>query len=451
MKSEGAPGWLSWMAAPLNTLPARHRWALASGLTAITAAVAGLGQRGLGSPFGQPDASFYLAMARGHAGAVGQPFASRPLAPLLARTIAAAGHVAPETGFLVLGWASLLFVLWTVFTLATRTAAPRWFPLAMAAVPFWPQLLHGLALPDLPYAALLACLLWCLATERPTLAAFTMFPLMVARESTMLVLLCLLAVGWRRLRVGGCVLAVLAAGAGSILVKHLTAGAAGNVEHLPAAVYLAAKLPWNLLRTLGIDPWSNLYPYLCAVPLRQYAVHLGPLHSVGVCGFSVLWPSFAAAALLTTFGVLPVLCLRLSHRGVLARAGLLERFCLLYGGVSFVLAPVLGTGQARLFGYAWPLWLVAVPALFRAVQAGEAAQPHAGYGAQSNAGDASQRRGAARLVAVLSFLLLHIAFWQLASLFPSPRVLLAEVGLHLAAAILLWSPVGRGLRLSQTG
>jgi len=42
----------------------------------------------------------------------------------------------------------------------------------------------------------------------------------------------------------------------------------------------------------------------------------------------------------------------------------LLRFALLYGGVSFVLAPLLGAGFVHLMQYAWPLFLVALPGLF---------------------------------------------------------------------------------------
>lgn len=40
------------------------------------------------------------------------------------------------------------------------------------------------------------------------------------------------------------------------------------------------------------------------------------------------------------------------------------RFTILYGGISLLLAPVLGTWFGRLLGYAWPLFFVALPMLF---------------------------------------------------------------------------------------
>ena len=42
---------------------------------------------------------------------------------------------------------------------------------------------------------------------------------------------------------------------------------------------------------------------------------------------------------------------------------LLLPFALLYGSLSFLLAPVLGELFARLFAYSWPLFLVALPIL----------------------------------------------------------------------------------------
>ena len=434
MELEGerrAPGWLG---APLHSLSPRGKWALASGMTVLTAVWSGFAQRWFEPPFAQSDTSFYIALAKGNLAALQQPFASRPLAPLLVRGIVALTHLSFEAGFTVLGWVSLLVTMGTVYALLMRTAAPRWMVAMVATVPFWPQLLHALPMPDLPYAALLCGLLWCLAAKRPLTAALLFFPLTLARESTSLVLVCLLAAGWRQLRPRGCVVAVLAALAGAATVRHLTAGAAGNVEHLPPMLYMMGKLPWNLLRTLGVDPWSNLYPYLCATPVWQRAVHLGPLEALGVCRTSRLAPSESMSALLTTFGVLPVLLLALvwrgewrgewreRWRGVWGRAGVLTRFCLLYGLASLALAPMLGTAYPRLFGYPWPLWLVGLPALFPVRAAGEGAVPR-------------QARDGVFLGVLLG---LQVALGWLAFPFPYPWVLALEAGLQGASAAALW-------------
>ncbi len=361
----GVRGVVDWLEAPLNTSSRRLGAALAMACTLLTASWSAWVQPSMGPSFGVSDVQYYLSMARGRMAEVIQPFASRPLAPLVVRGLAAALHLRAEQGFLLLGWIAFLFTLGVVFSLVVRSAAPRWMLPMMVAVPFWPELLHAFPLPDLPYAALLCCLLLLLLSRRYTAAALMLFPLMLARESTLLVLVCLMAVGWRELGAWRTALAVAATGAGSVVVRHLSAGAAGNVEHLPAMIYMAAKVPWNLLRTLGIAPWSNLYPFLCASPQWAYTVHLGALQSVGVCGLSGISPFYAVLGLFTIFGVLPgVVVACVWKRRVWWEVSIMQRFCLLYGAVSFLLAPALGTAYERLFGYGWPLFLVALPRLF---------------------------------------------------------------------------------------
>ncbi len=433
--------WSLWIFAPLNSLPTRLRWMIVLGITALTAVACGLLQRTMESPFGVPDSSFYLNMARGRMAEVPQPFASRPLAPLLAHRVSAAAHSSLETGFVVLGWISLVFTLLVVFGLVMRTAAPRWMLLAVAAVPFWPQLLHGVALPDLPYTALLCCFLLCLEADLPYGAASLLFPLIVTRESTLLTLLCLLLVGWRRLRWTGCLLAVASAAAGSLLVRHLSAGAEGNTEHLSGVFYMAAKLPWNLLRVFGVRPWSNLYPFLCSTPQWRYALSLGTLHSVGYCSFSPIAPLQAVAALTTTFGLLPPLFVLLwRHRDRTRSLGLLQRFCLLYGAGSFVLAPLLGTWYTRLLGYGWPLLLVALPLLYRV-------QPRAAVDREVQ--DQGANRGVLAWLALPGFLLIHLALAAAVFVAPSVRMVVCEGVLECVGIALLCTPARRFLLGSQ--
>ena len=438
---------MDWTLSPLNTLPSRLRWGLVAMLTTLTALASAIVQRMLEAPFARPDSGFYLLMARGRMAEVPQPFASRPLAPLLVRGFAAVTHLSLAAGFVLLGWSSLLCTLAVVFLLATRTAAPRWVLVAIAAVPFWPQLLDGLALPDLPYAALLSCLLLCLAAKRYSAAALMMFPLMLARESTSLTLVCLLLVGWRQLRWSGCLLAVAGMAAGSLLVARLSAASGGNPEHLPGFVYMVAKVPWNLLRTLGVVPWSNLYPFLCAPPKRQYALRLGPLHSLGVCGFSANSPILAGIALLTTFGMLPVILLPLwLRRREIGAGDVLQRFCLLYGAASFVLAPMIGTWYSRLCGYGWPLFLVALPALFAGVPVVGGSPGRPGAPRQTRS-----RAGVAALATVGALLLLHAALGWFALQLPWPRLLDGAVLLQGAAVALFWVRFGNPSQSRENG
>lgn len=318
------------------------------------------------SVFVVSDARFYLGIATGDYSQVMQPFASRQLGALIVAALEHIPHWTVERGFLVEGGVSLVFMLVAIYYLVLRTTAPRWILLAVALVPFWTYLLQDLVLPDLWYSALLAAMLLMLAGEHMLEAALMMFPLMLSRESTSLTLVCFLMAAWGWLRWRDRIVAVVSTIAGAVIVSHLAARAQPNQEHLPLSMYMLAKVPWNFMHNvLGIVPWSNVNPEYCTVPIWTMPVHFAPVQAIGVCGFSLVSWIEMTQAILTNFGLLPMLvaCLWWRRRRF-AMQNVLLRFTLLYGSVSLLLAPMLGTWFVRLIGYGWPIFFVALPLLF---------------------------------------------------------------------------------------
>jgi hypothetical protein len=318
------------------------------------------------SVFVAGDARFYLGIATGDYSQVMQPFASRQLGALVVTGLMHMLHSTVENGFLLEGTASIVVVLVVTYYLALKTLAPRWLFFAIAFVPFWSFLLHDLVLPDLWYSALLVMMLWMLDGEYLLAAALMMFPLMLSRESTSLTLACFLVATWKRSGWTEKAVAVLATFAGSLVVKHLAARALPNTEQLPRSIYMLAKVPWNFMNNvLGLAPWSNVNTQFCAVPQWSWPLHLGKVHAIGVCGFSVTGWVFASEAALSDFGLLPLLLGFIWWRTrKISKPGVLIRFSLVYGSASLMLAPVLGTWFTRLIGYAWPMFFVALPLLF---------------------------------------------------------------------------------------
>ncbi len=354
------------------TLGPRARWGVLAAATLLTFGWAALPNGDLRDAWGLPDVMHYVAMARGHYEQVPAPFSSRPLAPLLARWLSGSLHGDVLHGFAALALVSVLLTAGGVFWLALRSRAPRWVLLLLAAVPFWPQLLGYAGLPDPLYTVLLAGLLVTLECGWIWTAALLMLPLTLTRESTSLTLVCLLLVGWRQLRWRGAAVAVGSVALGTAVVRHLSAGSLPNPEHMSGGLYLVGKVVSNTVRSLGVLPWSNVYPELCGAPAWQHALHIGPVRSVGYCAYSAVTVQQAVLGLLTTFGLLPMVLLAVGRAWrQVARDSLLVRFCLLYGGVSLLIAPMLGTWYARLFGYGWPLLLVAVPRLLGALPSAE--------------------------------------------------------------------------------
>jgi hypothetical protein len=355
---------LRWLGAPLNAWPQRTQRLAATFATAICAALSIYRTISMQGYFHQPDVDYYLYIARGQSALAREPFVARQMGPLLVAGVARLLHTTVEHAFIALGVLYLLIMLATVFRLIASTAAPRWMFFAVLLVPYCALLFEALAFPDLLYAALIAILLLLLARERCTAAALMMFPMMFARESTWLTLVCLLVAGWGSLRWKHRLTAIGSALAGALLVHQLTLHHQPNEEHLPQLVYLAAKVPWNFMRNiLAIAPWSNVNSDLCTLPAWQMPLHFGRVSAIGVCRFDTSAPLTMVLEILGAFGLLPMLIAFLwwRSRRSLARP-LLTRFVLVYGVASVLLAPVLGIWFIHLFGYAWPFFLLG-PAL----------------------------------------------------------------------------------------
>ena len=323
----------------------------------------------LGYLFDQADVPQYLALAQGRPAMM--PFASRQLGPLIARGLVHLFALSVDAAFLVEGTLAMLVFFATVVWYLLHSGAPRFMITATAGLLFWTWQYSSLALPDLLYAALLCVFLLLLDRGQFLLAAAMMLPLAVSRESTLLTLACFLAAGWHRLRIAHVVTALLATGAGILLVKRLSANALPNNEHISPYLYLFAKMPWAFVKNfLGIYPWSNVYPE-CATPVWQMRVHLGPVHAIGSCGFIFNPVQQLIFYGLASFGLFPLLLLAIRRSIPSARAfppldSVFLRFCLIYGIVSFALAGVLGESFQRLFAYSWPLFLIALPILLAA-------------------------------------------------------------------------------------
>lgn len=321
------------------------------------------GYRG-SSLFSISDVEWYIALAEGHVERVMQPFAMRQLQPLVVRGLSHLTGFSVYSIFIALGIVSVVAVLTIVGGLLLRSGTPVWILIATGGCFFWADLVRGLALPDLWYAALLSIMLYALANHQTLAAILMLFPLSLSRESTLLVLLCLLLATWWRLSVVERVLAFVATFAGSFITSRLSANALANQQHVPGSLYVLGKIPWNFFKNvIGAYPWTPGMN-ICT-PAWQIHLPFGPIKAFGVCEWVLSLPLTTLFDGLTRFGLFPLLLLfffPIRTWRSLWRESLFLRFCLIYGVISFLLAPMLGTAVPRLFGYAWPVFMLAVPA-----------------------------------------------------------------------------------------
>jgi hypothetical protein len=323
-----------------------------------------------------PDASYYRLLALGEHSAVPNPFAVRVLGPAIAGWLGRVTGIGSDRGFLVLGIVCLIALLACVASLLHRWHITAGIFAAIFLMPFWMDLLHNYFLPDLIHAAILAAILLCLATEQNLLAMVLIFPAFLARESTLLVAVCLAIAAWRRLPARTLSVGALATLAGFFANQHYGKLGAASTQGIRGGAYILGKMLWSFPRNLlGLPLWTNTLPictplWSAAVP---HSLHLGSVQYVGLCHPSLWGPMRVLLGWFGIFGIGPAIAI-LYWRSLMTRAALSSksrghgpgsaivfRFSVIYGVISLLLAPVLGASTDRLVEYAWPFYFVALP------------------------------------------------------------------------------------------
>jgi hypothetical protein len=325
-----------------------------------------------------PDAVQYRLLALGQRGAVPAPFSVRILGPALAGWLGRITGLGPDTGFLLLGIVCLIALLALIAGLLWSWRAPAAIFAAIFLMPFWVDIFHVYYLPDLLHATILAAILLCLLFGHTGLALLLLFPAYLARESTVLVALCLIFAGWRRIPLRSAAIGVLAVlGAGLVSARYGHGGPA-SVHGLSGGVYILGKLFWSFFKNvLGLPLWSNTLPecspiWVAALPP---GFHLGAIRSIGLCPPAVWGPARILLAWFGIFGIGPAVALALGRKVVPwglkldpARSAerqpglaIVLRFCFVYGVISILMAPLLGASVDRLVEYGWPFYFVLLP------------------------------------------------------------------------------------------
>jgi hypothetical protein len=320
-----------------------------------------------------PDAGYYRLLALGQRAAVPAPFSARILGPAIAGWLGHATGLGVDPGFLWLGIVCLVALLALIAGLLWSWRAPTAIFAAIFLMPFWVDIFHDYYLPDLLHAAILAAILLCLWFGYSAAALVLLFPAYLARESTLLVGLCLIFACWRRVRLPHAVIGVLAIFCAGLVTRHYAQGGPSSVHGLGGGVYILGKLFWSFFKNvLGLPLWSNTLPE-CS-PIWRKALpgghHLGAIREVGLCEPSVWGPARLLIAWFGIFGIGPSLAFALWRKMISPASATDERlpgklivfrFCILYGVISILMTPLLGASADRLVEYGWPFYFVVMP------------------------------------------------------------------------------------------
>lgn len=319
------------------------------------------------------DSGNYRALAEGSSAIVPMPYASRILLPFAVSVISHLTHLSIDRVFEALAFPAL-FV--TAFFLARAwcrvSLTPGLAALAVLASPLLVSFFATVHMPDLCHIALFLLFLEA-DRRRSTFATVVVMLLLVSLRETSLaiaaiaVLVHIIRRDWPM--AGAC----LAGAVAGIAATSLLAPHSANIHHMPALAYMALKVPANFLsNVLGISLHTDAFSW-CARPWLVFQtpawLNLGNIHEVGVCTPSAELPLTTLASLLTVFGLLPGLLLGLIRRGrshALPWTNSQFAIAFSYGLLMYVLGAMTGKLIARLIGYGWPLFFIALPTILAA-------------------------------------------------------------------------------------
>jgi hypothetical protein len=321
-----------------------------------------------------PDAGQYRLLALGQRDAVPAPFSARILGPAAAGWLGQVTGSGVDTGFLLLGIICLVALIALVAGLLWSWRAPIAIFAAVFLMPFWVDIFHDYYLPDLLHATILAAILLCLLFGHTGLALLLLFPAYLARESTLLLALCLIFACWRRISLRSAGIGFLAMTAGVLVSRHYAHSGPASIHGLGGGAYILGKLFWSFFKNvLGLPLWSNTLPECNPIWVRALLHPLGAIRLVGVCQPSLWGPGRLLLAWFGIFGIGPALAVVLWRRimGTLSGQGwdpkltpgmvIVVRFCVVYGVISILMTPLLGASVDRLVEYGWPFYFVVLP------------------------------------------------------------------------------------------
>jgi hypothetical protein len=321
-----------------------------------------------------PDAGQYRLLALGQREAVPAPFSARILGPATAGWLGRLTGLGVDTGFLILGIVCLVALISLVAGLLWSWRAPVAIFAGVFLMPFWVDIFHDYYLPDPLHAAILAAILVCLLLGQSSVALLLLFPAYLARESTLLLALCLIFACWRRIPLRSAGIGLLAMAAGVLVSRHYGHSAPASVHGLSGGPYILGKFFWSFFKNvLGLPLWSNTLPECNPAWVMALPRPLGAIRSIGMCRPALWGPGRLLLAWFGIFGIGPALAVALWRRMVPVLSGqgrdlkltpgvvIVFRFCIVYGVISILMTPLLGASADRLVEYGWPFYFVVLP------------------------------------------------------------------------------------------
>jgi hypothetical protein len=318
---------------------------------------------------GQPqgDTESYIEMASGKQGEVSAPFNTRIIHPFLVGIVVTLTGSNIHEVFLWIGISSLWLILYISLTILEGAGAFQKYAILIFLSPAFALLTIHFYHPDLFFSMLVALFLALIAKGKDELGIYLLPVIILTREIGVILAVAYVIGAYVNKKKHH---AFDAAGAGIVGVFFMILvgnGSPSNPHGLGSFLYLPAKAVFNTLRNVfGYDVWANTIPYCdpaWKVLLPEW-LQTQKLTHVGLCGWNYTRIVGTLQPLLTLFGTAPLLLwYGVRKKFSFKKLPLWVKTAGLYGMALFILAPIMGTAVSRIVAYAWPLFLLVLPAI----------------------------------------------------------------------------------------
>jgi hypothetical protein len=323
------------------------------------------------------DSIAYRAMALGQFGNVPGSISGRLLHPLVVRFLSWASGLNVDGAFFVVALVTVALLIGISAWILRQATGFGALVLPLLLTPVLVDDMFGLYYcQDLFYAALLSCFFVALIKGRRGLALMLLFPLYLARESTILLALAWVVIAWFESDFFVVAVCAIITFVGFFITRKFAAFGVPNVHHTNEFVFLALKPPFDSLRNFlglilvpsemkGRPNFNSCTPFV-TINLPSLLSY-GSTRQCGICCPDLAGPLHTFRLWFSLFGIGPaVVCVLFKRNSsrVLVNSPLWLKLATIYGLFAFIVAPFVSLWLERDVGYAWPVFWLAVPALF---------------------------------------------------------------------------------------
>ena len=322
------------------------------------------------------DASEYLALANGDTTVV-EPFSNRILHVYIVKIFSALFNIDIEKSFFIIGILSLsILFLWISYYLKTVEFCNSLMFFLIIINTFTLYLFQSHINPDLFYTFIISGFIFALFHNKKSSILFFIPLLFLTRESTVLIIFILGVICYIKKDFKLLNQTLFASIIGIILINIFNNDSTTNIHGLNGILYLPLKFIFNFLFNIfGVELYSNTFNYGSNVIIEKPVIitelpkllQLGNLKEVGIMSFEISKPIEMFFLFLTYFGAWPMIAYFSikSNLNKFNRQPVWLLFVIIYGSISFIMTPILGSSIYRLIGYSWPIFWIGLPFLLK--------------------------------------------------------------------------------------